>query len=193
MADCAFALNAMSGAAALAGGVDAGMEQTLLNGGSFYDYYQTADGRYLSVGSLEPQFMQALALAIGQPELGGLGLAQDKATQEKLKQNLRDTFMQKPLAYWQNVFAGIDACVEPVLSVSEAASQPQAKARNWVVQVPKPGGGSQAQMACPIKFSAAELEYRHTGGPVGEHGNQVLTELADARTTAATNGMQIAG
>lgn len=179
MTDCAFALNAMAGAAALAGGVDAQPETTLLNGGSFYDYYRTADDRYLAVGSLEPQFMQALAQAIGQPQIAGLGLAQDAATQAQLKQTLRDALSRKTLAEWQTVFAGIDACVEPVLSLSEAAVQPHAQARNWVVQVPVPGGGSQAQMACPLKFSAAELQYRNTGGTVGEHSQQVLAELAD--------------
>lgn len=178
MTDCAFALNAMAGAAALAGGVEPQMEGTMLNGGSFYDYYRTADDRYLSVGSLEPQFMLALAQAIGQPQLAGLGLAQDQATQQQLKQTLASVFASQPLSHWQSLFATLDACVEPVLGFSEAVSQPQAVARQWVVQVPTRSGGSQPQIACPIRFSLTPASYQHTGGPVGEHNAQVLSTAA---------------
>lgn len=177
MTDCVFALNAMAGAAALAGKVEPQMEGTMLNGGSFYDYYRTADDRYLSVGSLEPQFMQALAQAIGQPELAGLGLAQDSETQLRLKQTLQQTFASQPLSHWQALFASLDACVEPVLSFSEAIQQPHALARQWVVQVPTPNGGSQPQMACPIRFSQTPGSYRNTGGPVGENNAEVLAQL----------------
>ena len=177
MTDCVFALNAMAGAAALAGGVEPQMQGTMLNGGSFYDYYRTADERYLSVGSLEPQFMLALAQAIGQPELAGLGLAQDSDTQARLKLALQHTFASQPLSHWQQLFASLDACIEPVLSFSEAIRQPQAQARQWVVQVPTRNGGSQPQMACPIRFSATPSSYRNTGGPVGEHNQEILAEL----------------
>lgn len=57
MTDCAFSLNAMAGAGFLACGVEPGRESQVLNGGSFYDYYRSRDGRWFSVGSLEPNFM----------------------------------------------------------------------------------------------------------------------------------------
>jgi len=69
MTDAAFALNAMAGAAAIAGRTDQMPEQTLLNGGSFYDYYQTSDNRWLSIGSLEPQFSKRLLDTLELPEL----------------------------------------------------------------------------------------------------------------------------
>ena len=65
MTDCAFSLNGMAGAGYLAAGVEPEMEALALNGGSFYDYYRTRDGRWFSVGSLEPQFMQQFCAAIG--------------------------------------------------------------------------------------------------------------------------------
>lgn len=58
------ALNAMCGADYLAAGTEPAPGQNLLNGGSFYDYYEAEDGRYISVGSLEPQFFQRLCLAL---------------------------------------------------------------------------------------------------------------------------------
>jgi len=79
------------------------------------------------------------------------------------------------------VFAGIDACVEPVLTLTEAINQPQAKARGWVVAVPRPNGQPQAQMACPIHFSAATMCYRHTGPETGEHNAQILAALKTDR------------
>lgn len=65
MTDCAFSLNGMAGAGYLAAGVEPEMEALALNGGSFYDYYRTRDGRWFSVGSLETQFMQQFCAAIG--------------------------------------------------------------------------------------------------------------------------------
>ncbi len=60
MTDAAFALNGMSGAGYLGGQAEPQAEAELLNGGSFYDYYPTLDGRYISVGSLEPKFFNGL-------------------------------------------------------------------------------------------------------------------------------------
>jgi alpha-methylacyl-CoA racemase len=58
MLDCAFAMNGMVGAAALATGEDHLLGSEILNGGIFYDYYATSDCQHLSVGGLEPQFAQ---------------------------------------------------------------------------------------------------------------------------------------
>ncbi|MDB6144138.1 MAG: carnitine dehydratase [Pseudomonas sp.] len=55
MTDCSFSLNAIAGAGYLACDVEPGWESQALNGGSFYDYYRSRDGRGVSVGSLEPQ------------------------------------------------------------------------------------------------------------------------------------------
>ena len=69
MTDCVATLNSMAASAALAGQTPQMPEQEHLNGGTYYDYYQTKDGRYLSVGSLEPQFMQGLAQVLDLPVL----------------------------------------------------------------------------------------------------------------------------
>ncbi|MEW9897833.1 CaiB/BaiF CoA-transferase family protein [Chitinivorax sp. PXF-14] len=188
MTDCAFSLNAMSGAAALAGGVEPGWEAGLLNGGSFYDYYETADGQWLSVGSLEPQFMAQLAAAVDAQEIAGLSLAQDPTIQANLKTRLRMAFRQQPLAHWLDVFRQCDACVEPVLAVSQAASQPQAMARGWVVDVPTAEGGSQCQMACPIRIDGWQAEYRQAGGAVGSDTQAILHALGYSGSDVARLG-----
>jgi crotonobetainyl-CoA:carnitine CoA-transferase CaiB-like acyl-CoA transferase len=78
MTDCAFSLHGMAGAGFLADGVEPQMENQVLNGGSFYDYYRSRDGRWFSVGSLEPHFMQQFCTALGRPELAARGLARDR-------------------------------------------------------------------------------------------------------------------
>ncbi|MNQ71306.1 Succinyl-CoA:(R)-benzylsuccinate CoA-transferase subunit BbsF [compost metagenome] len=177
MTDCAFSLNAMAGAGYLACGVTPGREDQMLNGGSFYDYYSTRDGRWLSVGSLEPDFMQQLCTALGQPHLAAQGLSPRPEEQKALKLALQIEFEKHDFAELCQLFTGVDACVEPVLNLAEAVEHPQLKARELVTQVPRSDGSTQAQMACPLKFSEGLPEPRHIGAALGAHTDQVLSEL----------------
>lgn len=177
MTDCAFSLNAMAGAGYLACGEEPGREQQVLNGGSFYDYYRSRDGRWMAVGSLEPPFMKQLCSALGLEPLAALGLSPQPAQQKKLKDALKIEFEKHDFSELCALFAELDACVEPVLSLGEAVRHPQLKARNLVVEVPRGDGTRQAQMACPLKFSNGLPTPRHIGAAVGEHTDQVLGEL----------------
>lgn len=177
MTDCVFSLNAMAGAGYLACGIEPTAEQQVLNGGSFYDYYRSRDGRWLSVGSLEPPFMQALCKALGRPELAAQGLSPQPEQQQALKQALQVEFEKHDFAELCELFAGVDACVEPVLGLAEAVAHPQLQARQLVSQVPRGDGSYQAQMACPLKFSQGLPEPRHIGAALGAHSDQVLAEL----------------
>ncbi|MCX4065661.1 CaiB/BaiF CoA-transferase family protein [Pseudomonas sp. S1Bt30] len=175
MTDCSFSLNAMAGAGYLACGVEPQWETQVLNGGSFYDYYRTRDGRWMSVGSLEPAFMQALCTALGRPELTAHGLTPER--QPAFKQALQVEFEKRSFDQLCELFAGVDACVEPVLTLSEAVAHPQIMARALVSQVPRSDGSSQAQIACPLKFSEGLPAPRHIGAAVGAHSDEVLAEL----------------
>ena len=175
MTDCSFSLNAMAGAGYLACGVEPGWENHVLNGGSFYDYYRTRDGRWMSVGSLEPGFMQQLCAALGRPELAAHSVTPER--QAVLKQALQVEFEKRSFDQLCELFAGVDACVEPVLSLSEAAEHPQLKARELVSQVPRGDGSTQAQLACPLKFSEGLPAPRHIGVAVGAQSDEVLAEL----------------
>lgn len=177
MTDCSFSLNAMAGAGYLACGVEPEWETQVLNGGSFYDYYRTRDGRWMSVGSLEPAFMQQLCAALGRPELAAHGLSPRPEQQKALKLALQVEFEKRSFEQLCELFAGVDACVEPVLSLSEAVEHPQLKARTLISQVPRGDGSSQAQIACPLKFSEGLPEPRHIGAAVGAHTDEVLEEL----------------
>lgn len=149
MTDAAFALNAMFGAGALGSGEDPRPAETILNGGSFYDYYRTKDERYLAVGSLEPRFTAGLFEALGHPEWIEL-LRQGKM--QTLKQNIAEQIQSQDLSYWQQLFADKDVCVEPVLTVNEAAASPLMQSRGMVVEVDY-NGETFKQVAPVIKFA----------------------------------------
>ncbi|MGP4844992.1 CaiB/BaiF CoA transferase family protein [Marinobacter sp. 1Y8] len=180
MTDAAFALNGMAGAACLAGGMQPEPESSLLNGGSFYDYYETADNRWLSVGSLEPQFLGRLCDTLGLSELKQLGMSQKPGDQAALRQGFSKAIRSRTLAEWTDVFAEQDACVEPVLSLSEAAAHPQLQARGMVIGVSREGDGEQSQIGHPLKFSATPCESRFIGRKLGADTNEVLASLAAA-------------
>lgn len=176
MTDAVFSLNVLYGAGYLAGGKQPGPESELLNGGTFYDYYETKDARYFSVGSLEPPFQARLCELIGERELIKLsgGGAED---QKAFKKRLTEIFKQKTFAEWLELIGDdFDGCVEPILNFSEAVNHPQMKARQRIVSVPKLQGGVQKQIAFPIKFSTQPAEYRFAGVQTGEHSEEILRQ-----------------
>jgi crotonobetainyl-CoA:carnitine CoA-transferase CaiB-like acyl-CoA transferase len=127
------------------------------------------------VGSLEPAFMKQLCTALGLEELAGLGLS--AAHQQQLKATLKAEFEKYDFAELCTLFAELDACVEPVLSLGEALRHPQLQARELVTDVPRGDGSTQEQMACPLKFSDGLPEPKHIGAALGQHTDQVLGEL----------------
>ena len=84
-----------------------------------YRTYATADGRYLTVGALEPKFFRRLCELLGRPELGG---SQYDAEQEELAAELARIFAGRPLADWLELCEGEDVCVGPVATLAEAAA-----------------------------------------------------------------------
>ena len=177
MMDGMVAFNSMDGACYLGGAAAPQREGQMLNGGGIYDFYETADGEYMSVGSLEPKFFAQLCQALGCPEWAdGKVLKEDTAL---VKETFRDRFKQKTQAEWTKIFAGYDACVEPVLSLEEAAEDEHINARGLVPEVPLPQapGKTVRQLGCPIKLSACPAEYRHAGYPEGWHTEEVLSAL----------------
>jgi alpha-methylacyl-CoA racemase len=107
----------------------------LLDGGApFYDTYATADGEYVAVGALEPQFYAALLTGLGLADAGLPG-QHDRDGWPVLRERFAAVFATRTRSEWEQVFAGTDACVSPVLSLAEAPVHPHAQARNSFVDV----------------------------------------------------------
>ncbi|WP_371812369.1 CaiB/BaiF CoA transferase family protein [Sporosarcina sp. Marseille-Q4063] len=175
MTDASFAMNAMFGPDYLVNGVEPKPEELLLNGGTFYDYYETKDGRYFSVGSLEPQFRMLLCEALQKPDLIGFAMSEKRADQQRFKEEVKATFLEKDFDEWLEVFNDdFEGCVEPVLTFAEACEHPQLKARGMIIEVSDSVGGEQKQIATPLKFSSKKPVYTHIGPQLGEHTEEVL-------------------
>lgn len=106
----------------------------LLDSGAwFYDVYQCADGRWIAVGPIEPQFRAELVrlLDLDDKFLDG----DDPAGWEHLSTELATVFRTHPRTHWDDLLAGTDACYAPVLGLDEATTHPHLQARNTFVEV----------------------------------------------------------
>lgn len=177
MMDGMVPFNGMDGACFLAGADLPQREQQMLNGGGIYDFYQTADGGYLSVGSLEPKFFSDLCHALGFPQWADGSILKQDLPQVKMR--FRARFLERTRDEWTDVFSHFDACVEPVLTLAEAAEDAHIVARGMMPLVPLPNdpGRVVRQLGCPIKLSACPAEYRHAGCSEGTHTEELLRSL----------------
>ena len=105
----------------------------LLDGGApFYDVYATSDSKYVAVGAIEPQFFQALVAGLGMPEEAAVQY--DSAGWPRLRTRFEQAFAGKTRAEWTALFADSDACLSPVLAMSEAREHPHNQARAGFVE-----------------------------------------------------------
>ena len=109
------------------GGVD-GSEPSVFHDSPFYDRYLCSDGRYITVGAIEPPFY---ALLLKQLELTDVDPAQqmDKSSWPSLKARIAQRFASQPSVHWNALMEGTDSCFAPVLNMAEAASHPHNVAR----------------------------------------------------------------
>lgn len=116
--DSVIPFNAMAGAGAMMDGVNPKREEDFLNGGSLYDFYQTKDDKYLSLGALEPKFFERFCNIIGKEEWIEAGCVCPDFKEKK--EILRRIFKEKTRDEWTKIFKEADCCVEPVLDLKEA-------------------------------------------------------------------------
>ena len=161
----------------------------LFDGGApFYRCYRTSDDRWMAVGAIEPVFYARL--------LGGLGLTPEDVGADQLdavawprvSRLLESRFATRTREEWAGVFAGLDACVVPVLSVVEARSDPHLSARGVyaagapAVATPEdasvPGSGPVPVQPAPApRFSVTTASAGAPAEVPGRHTAEVLAEL----------------
>jgi crotonobetainyl-CoA:carnitine CoA-transferase CaiB-like acyl-CoA transferase len=146
-------------------------ESTSFKVGYLSGFYETKDGKHMSVGSLLPGFRSVFFEAIDRPDLV------TAANGEEVKKQIREIFRMKTRDEWTEVFRRVDACVEPVLNVREALDDEQSKERNIYVDIDLPQGGKVRQPTLPIKFSSYKPEYKKIGAADGANTKEVLQEL----------------
>ncbi len=125
----------------------------LLDGGApFYDCYTCADGRFVSVAALEPQFYAQLLTGLGL-DPGSLPPQYDTSGWPELRRRFSETFGSRSRDDWSAVFDGTDACVTPVLTWEEAAANDHLVARGTLVDV-----GGTVQAAPAPRFSRSVVD-----------------------------------
>jgi alpha-methylacyl-CoA racemase len=170
MTDGAFALLALQLADLFATGrvpQEAGSE--LLTGGvPCYCTYRCADGRWLAVGALEPQFWQAVCERTGRLDL--LETREDRTALPVW----REVFAARPRDEWLAVFEGADACVGPVNDLAEAIADPQLTHRAMVTELEHPELGALRQLGTPLRLREHPAAIRTPAPELGEGTAELL-------------------
>ena len=178
MMDGCVPFNSLDGAGFLVSGKEPKREGERLNGGCIYDFYETKDGEYLSVGSLEPQFWSRFCTAIGREDL--IEGTVYPPNIDEVKAEIRGILKTKTRDEWVEVVSHYDACVQPVLNLKEALLEDeQVKEREMVVDVKLPlhEDVSVKQLATAVKLSECPCEYKFAGYPTGYHTKEVIEQL----------------
>ena len=138
-------------------------------GAHFYDVYKCSDGKYVSIGSIEPQFYAQLLQLTGLASDAEFGNQQDRTMWPKLKKRLTEVFVTKSQAQWCQIMEGTDVCFAPVLTMSEAAKHPHNVARETFIEI-----DGVVQPAPAPRFSRTNGAVSHGPVAAGENTREVL-------------------
>jgi crotonobetainyl-CoA:carnitine CoA-transferase CaiB-like acyl-CoA transferase len=145
-------------------------EPPLVGGLPQYGVYRTADGRYATLGALEPKFLLAFLERVGRLDLAPLAASHEQ--RERLRAELADIFAKKTLAEWVAELDGVETCFAPVNTVEEALREPQAMVE-WIEGVPRLG--------LPIALSETPWRMTREAPALGQHTTEVLAEVGVTR------------
>ena len=180
--DAAMVDGAANIASFLFGFTNAGMWQErgtnmLDTGAHFYDTYETKDGKYMSVGAIEPQFYAEFVSRLG-VDADALSNQMDRDDWPRAKELVAEAFKQKTREEWSAIYDGTDACVAPVLELNEVMDHAHNETRGLLVDT-EAGG----------KLPAPAPRLSRTPGTAG---NTASLQAADTRTVLAEFGMDAA-
>ena len=156
-------------------------------GTHFYDTYETSDGKYVSIGSIEPQFYAELLRLTGLEEhLAAKGrelpYQMDKNHWGELKAELTEIFASRSRDEWCEIMEGTDVCFAPVLTMSEAAAHPHNVARGTFVE-----HGGVTQPAPSPRFSRTPGEIQRVPSHPGQDTDDVLRDWLDLDAAATAS------
>jgi alpha-methylacyl-CoA racemase len=139
-------------------------------GAPYYDTYESADGRYVSVGAIEPQFYAAMLAGLGL-DPADLPAQNDRSRWPELRAKFTEVFASRDRDHWAKVFADSDACVTPILAFGEVETEPHITERNTFYQT---DGGLQPLPA--PRFSRSSPDVPRPPGQPGADTEAVLND-----------------
>ena len=140
-------------------------------GAPFYDVYQCADGQYISIGSIEPQFYAELLRLTDLTDDPDFAKQMDKSAWPHLKQRLAEVFATKSRDEWCSLMEATDVCFAPVLTMTEAAQHPHNVQRGTFIEV----GGTMQPAPAP-RFSRTPAEVVRPPAHPGQHTVEILRD-----------------
>lgn len=140
-------------------------------GAHFYDVYETADGKFISIGAIEPQFYAILKEKAGLSD-DDFGVQMNTSAWPEQKKKIAAVFKQKTRAEWCALLDNTDACFAPVLNLEEAPQHPHMKARNTFIDV-----GGQLHPAPAPRFSRTVASAPVPMTPMGQDSKAVLNDF----------------
>lgn len=141
-------------------------------GAHFYDTYETADGKFVSIGSIEPQFYAELRRLAGLEDDPAFDAQHDRSQWGALKDRLTALFKSKTRAEWDALMEHTDVCYAPVLTMSEAAAHPHNVARGTFVEV-----AGDLQPAPAPRYSGTQTAVPQPAPMPGSDSDAVLAAL----------------
>ena len=148
------------------------MGSNLLDGGShFYDTYECKDGKFISLGSIEPQFY-ALLCQIAELDEKVFSKQMSRDSWPEQKEAIKKIILDKTRDEWCELMEGTDVCFAPVLDMSEAPEHPHNVERKTFIDLE-----GVTQPAPAPRFSRTEPEVVSSPSVVGEHTEEVLTSI----------------
>ena len=175
---------------ALAGREGAGADMRpaahMLNGAApHYQVYETSDGRWFSVGSMEPYFYANLCRALGCEEFIADQGSTDPPRRAEIAQRFAEIFKTKTAEQWHALLNEVDICAKPVLSLDEALADEHNLARGMIVEVDTPDGGRMRQAGIAPKLSATPGRVRGGAPRRGQDSEALLASLGFTAAAAA--------
>ncbi len=140
-------------------------------GAHYYDAYETLDGKYIALGSIEPQFYAELLELTGMAQ-EALPQQNDRTRWPEMKARVAAIVRTKSRAEWEEIFEGSDVCFGPVLEPWEAPEHPHARARHSFREV-----AGVVQPAPAPRFSRTESEIQGPPAWPGQHSDEILNEI----------------
>jgi alpha-methylacyl-CoA racemase len=140
-------------------------------GAHFYDVFQCQDDKYISIGSIEPQFYALLLEKTGLTNDPAFAKQMDQSQSTTLKAKLQDVIKKKSQAQWCEIMEGTDVCFAPVLTMTEATQHPHHIARNTFINI-----AGVTQPAPAPRFSRTSPETPTPPAHAGQHSTQILNE-----------------
>ncbi len=161
-------------------------------GAHFYDSYECADGKYVAVGAIEPQFYAALRERLGLGDDPQVARQLDAGAWPELKARFSTLFLERTRDDWCALLEGSDACVSPVLSMAEAPEHPHHRARGAFVQAggvvqPAPGPRFASAPAAPVRMPQAADKTVTILGELGFPADRIRA-LVEAGAIAGASG-----